>query len=157
MPTLEKALGSFALILSLGVTAFAPAQAASVELHGSWTATEGSNRTFWGTWTAEVSADKPNTAEGSWALLNEGGQILLEGTWAANKTRLGWQGAWATRTLAGQSLSGTWSAEIAGSNGKTLKQMLEWTLDKDIRGSWHSGHDQGQWRLKSFAPASPSR
>ena len=157
MRALRRVLGSIALLVALGLTASSLAQQSPVELHGSWTATGGSNRTFWGTWTAQVSADKPNTAEGSWALLNEGGQTLLEGTWAANKTRLGWQGAWAARTLAGQSLSGTWSADIGGSNGKTLKQMLEWTLDKDILGSWHSGHDQGKWRLKSFAPGNQSK
>lgn len=142
-----KVLSYCALLLALGLTASSSAQESPVELHGTWTATAGPNRTFWGTWTARVLADKPNEAEGSWALLDQGGLTLLEGTWAANRLRLSWRGAWASRTLAGQSLSGTWTADIAGSNGKTFKQMLEWTLQKDILGSWRSGHDQGQWRL----------
>ena len=141
-------LRSLALILALGLAGSSSAQVAPIEMRGSWTATAGVNRNFSGAWTAEVSPDKPNSAEGSWELVNETGQTALEGTWAANKTRFGWQGAWAARTLAGQSLSGTWTAEITGSNGKTFRQMLEWTLEKDILGAWRSGRDQGRWRLK---------
>jgi len=157
MTALGKVLGFFALLLSLGATAFAQAQAAPVALRGSWTATAGLSRTFWGTWTAQLSPDKPNAAEGSWTLLNQDGQTLLEGTWAANKTRFGWQGAWAARTMTGQSLSGAWTAEITGSSSKTLKQMLEWTLEKDILGSWHSGRDQGKWRLRGSPAAGQGR
>ncbi|MGD0125815.1 MAG: hypothetical protein ABSF46_10670 [Terriglobia bacterium] len=148
MTALQRVFRSLALILPLGLTVFASAQEAPIELRGSWTATVGVNRTFAGTWTAQVSPEKPNSAEGSWELINETGQTVLEGTWAANKTRFGWQGAWAARTLTGQSLSGTWTADITGSNGKSFRQMLEWTLEKDILGAWRSGRYQGRWRLK---------
>ena len=147
MTASAKVLRSLAVLLSLDLALIASAQEAAVELRGSWTATVGVNRTFAGTWTAQVSPDKPNSAEGSWELFNETGQTLLEGTWAANKTHFGWQGAWAARTLTGQSLSGTWTADIIGSNGKSFRQMLEWTLEKDILGSWRSGRYQGRWRL----------
>jgi len=148
MTALAKVLRSLAFLLPLGLTVLPWAQEAPMELRGSWTATAGVNRTFAGTWTADVSVDKPNSAEGSWTLDNETGQTALEGTWAANKTRFGWQGAWAARTLTGESFSGTWSADITGSKDKTFQQMLEWTLQKDILGSWQSGHSQGKWRLK---------
>jgi hypothetical protein len=147
MPALRRVLGSIALLVALGLTVQVSAQEAPIELHGGWTATVGVNRTFLGTWTARVLPDKPNSGEGSWAVLNEGGQTILEGTWAANKTRFGWQGAWAARTLTGQSFSGTWTADIIGSSSKTFRQMLEWTLQKDILGSWRSGREQGRWRL----------
>ena len=146
-----------ALIVLLGLPVFASAQEAPLELRGSWSATAGVNRTFAGTWTAQVSAEKPNSAQGSWELINETGQTVLEGTWAANKTRFGWQGAWAARTLAGQSLSGTWTADITGPSGKTFRQMLEWTLEKDILGAWRSGRYSGRWRLKGTPRANQRR
>jgi hypothetical protein len=31
---------------------------------------------------------------------------------------------------------------------KTFKQMLEWTGEKEIAGSWRSGGSQGYWWLK---------
>ncbi len=157
MPAFGRVLGSIALLAALGLTVPASAQEAPIELHGGWTATSGVNRTFLGTWTAQLSPDKPNSAEGSWALLNEGGQTILEGTWAANKTRLGWQGAWTARTLTGQSFSGTWTADIIGSSGKTFRQMLESTLQKDILGSWSSGRHQGRWRLAGSRQATQGR
>jgi hypothetical protein len=157
MPAFGKVLGSIALLVALGLTVPASAQEAPIELHGSWTATAGVNRTFLGTWTAQMSPDKPNSAEGSWALLNEGGQTILEGTWAANKTRVGWQGAWTARTLTSQSFSGTWTADIIGSSSKTFRQMLELTLQKDILGSWRSGREQGRWRLAGSREATPGR
>jgi hypothetical protein len=157
MPALGRVLGSIAWLGALGLTVLASAQEAPIELHGGWSATAGVTRTFLGTWTAQVLPDKPNTAEGSWALLNEGGQTILEGTWAANKTRLGWQGAWAARTLTGQSFSGTWTADITGSSSKTFRQMLEWTLQKDVLGSWRSGREQGRWRLAGSRQAAQGR
>jgi len=152
-----KGLRALPFVPLLGLSVLASAQVVPLELHGSWSATAGPTRTFWGTWTAQVSPDKPNSGEGSWALLDQGGQTLLEGTWAANKTRFGWQGAWAARTLTGQSYSGTWTADITGSGGKTFKEMLEWSLQKDILGSWRSGRYQGKWRLKGSPPAGQGR
>ena len=157
MTSLANAFRFVALIPTLGLALLSLAQEAPIALRGSWTATAGVSRTFAGAWTARVSPEKPNSAEGSWELVNETGQTVLEGTWAANKTRFGWQGAWAARTLTGQSFSGTWTADITGSNGKSFRQMLEWTLEKDILGSWRSGRYQGSWRLKGSPPAGQGR
>jgi hypothetical protein len=128
------------------------AQANSLLLRGSWSATEGESRVFWGTWTAEVSADTPNAAQGSWALLNQAGEKLLEGTWAAQKGRAGWQGSWAAQTTQGQSFSGAWTADESALGNMTFKQMLRKTLEKDITGSWRSGRHGGNWRLKGLSP-----
>ncbi len=141
------------LVLTLVLNALAlPAQQTGSELHGSWSATAGRTQVFWGTWTAQLSSDKPNVAEGSWALLSQGGQVLLEGTWSAQKAGYGWQGAWAARTWQGRSLSGTWTADITGLSGKTLKDMLEWTAERDIVGSWRRSRSEGEWRLKGAPP-----
>jgi len=133
------------------------AQSAVTELHGSWSATAGPSQTFWGTWTAQVSPDKPNEAEGTWALFNNRAEIVVEGTWAANKARSEWLGSWAARTLPGQLYSGTWTADIPGSGDKSFKQMLEWTLEKDIFGSWRCGASKGQWRLTGPQSKSQNR
>ncbi len=93
--------------------------------------------------------------QGSWTILTETGQVL-EGTWSAQKTRLGWQGTWTARTLQGRSFSGTWKADIADLSGKTLEKMLEWTAEKEIPGSWRSGRYQGNWWLKG-SPQGRSR
>jgi hypothetical protein len=95
-------------------------------------------------------------AQGSWTLLAETGQILLQGTWSAQKARAGWQGTW-TATLHGQSLSGTWTADITDMSGKTFEQMLEWTAKKEIAGSWRSGRYEGNWWLKGSPPQGGSR
>jgi hypothetical protein len=129
-----------------------PAQQASLNLHGSWSATAGQTQVFWGTWTAQATSDKPNVAEGSWALLSRGGEVLLEGTWAAQKAGAGWQGTWAARTLQGRLFSGTWTANMIGLRARTLKEMLERTAERDIVGSWRSGRYQGNWRLSGAPP-----
>ena len=157
MPASGRVLGSIALLAAFSLIVPARGQEVPIQFHGSWTATAGVNRTFLGTWTAQVSPDKPNSAEGSWALLNQSGQTLLEGTWAANKTRVGWQGAWTARTLTGRTFSGTWTADIIGSSSKTFGQMLEGTLQKDILGSWRSGREAGRWRLAGSREAPQSR
>lgn len=151
-------MGSWLLMVTLFLSAYSrTAQEASSLLHGSWTATAGRSQVFWGTWTAQVSPDKPNAAQGSWALLSDGGQTLLEGTWSAQKASSGWQGAWAARTLQGRSFSGTWTADIPGSSGRTFKQMLESTAEKDLVGSWRSGRYEGNWRLKGSPPRGQGR
>ncbi len=125
-----------------------PAQEAYVAFKGAWTATAGPSQVFRGTWTAQILPDRPNLAEGSWTLVSETGQILLEGTWSAQKARTGWQGTWAARTRRGGSFSGTWKADITDLDAKTFTQMLERTAEKEIAGSWRSGRYQGNWWLK---------
>ncbi len=125
-----------------------PAQQAPFAFHGRWTATAGPSQAFRGTWTAQVLPDSPNVAEGSWTLLSETGEVRLQGTWSAEKVRSRWHGTWTARTSLGQSLSGTWNADVAEPGGKTLQQMLQRTAEKEIAGSWRSGRYQGYWWLE---------
>lgn len=119
-----------------------------VLLYGGWTATAGPTQVFRGAWTAQFSPDRPNVAQGSWTLLTQTGQFLLEGTWSAQKARSGWQGTWTARTMNGRSLSGTWKADITALGPKNLKEMLERTTENEIAGWWRSGRYQGNWWLK---------
>jgi len=100
-----------------------------------------------GGWSAEVSPGSRNRAQGSWTLLSDAGEILLQGTWSARKADRDWQGTWTARTSNGRSLSGTWSAYLPDFTGKTLEEMLKRTLVKQVAGSWQSGRHQGNWWL----------
>jgi hypothetical protein len=105
-----------------------------------------------GTWKAQVPPDRPNLAQGSWTLLDEADQVLLQGTWSAQKARSGWQGTWTARALNGRSFSGTWKADITALGTKTFKEMLERATENEITGWWRSGSYQGNWRLKGSLP-----
>ncbi len=67
-------------------------------LLGSWTATTGPNQIFRGAWSAQVLLHNANRAFGSWTLLNDAGEVVLEGTWSVQKTGQRWQGTWTART-----------------------------------------------------------
>ena len=138
------------LIFGLILCSCALAQQVSPVLLGSWTATAGPNQIFRGTWSAQVSIHSPNRAIGSWTLLNEAGDVLLEGTWTAQKTGQHWQGTWTARPTKGQSLSGTWTADAASLNAESLAEMLKSTATKEVTGSWRSGRYQGNWSLKDL-------
>ena len=139
-------LWSFAFGLIVGFCALA--QQVSPVLLGSWTATAGPSQIFRGTWSAQVSLRSPNRAIGSWTLLNEAGDVLLEGTWSAQKTGQHWQGTWTARPMKGQLLSGIWTADAASSNAESLAELLKSTATKEATGSWRSGRHQGNWSLK---------
>ncbi len=148
---------SLSLIVALLLSSCALAQEAPSGLHGSWTATAGPKQIFRGTWTGRTLPGKPNLAQGSWALLSDSGQIILEGTWSALKSSVAWQGTWTARTVQGQSFSGTWKADLADFNGKTFEKMLELTAQKEVAGWWRSGRNQGNWWLKSSPPQDRKR
>jgi hypothetical protein len=135
-------------VFGLILCSCALAQQASPVLLGSWTATGGPNQIFRGTWSAQVSLRSPNRSIGSWTLVNDAGDVLLEGTWSAQKTGQHWQGTWTARPMKGQLLSGTWTADAASLNVESLAEMLKSTAMKEITGSWRSGHYQGNWSLK---------
>jgi len=148
---------SLSLIAALLLSSCALAQEAPSGLHGSWTATAGPNQIFRGTWTGRTLPGKPNPAEGSWGLVSDTGQIILEGTWSALKSSAAWQGTWTPRTVQGQSFSGTWRADLADFKGKTFEEMLESTAQKEVAGWWRSGRYQGNWWLKSSPPQDRKR
>ena len=138
----------WSLIFGLILCSCTLAQQVSSVLLGSWTATAGPNQIFHGTWSAQVSLHNPNRVIGSWTLLNEAGDVLLEGTWSAQKTGKGWQGTWTARPMKGQLLSGTWTADAPNLNADSLAEMLKSTATKEVTGSWRSGRYQGNWSLK---------
>jgi len=126
-----------------------PPQKSSQIYRGAWTASAGPTQIFRGTWSAETSARNPNSAVGSWTLTNEANEIILEGTWSAKKAAEGWQGTWTARTRNGRSLSGTWNADLPDLGPKSLQNMFERTLAKQVAGSWRSGRNQSHWWLTS--------
>jgi hypothetical protein len=111
---------------------------------GTWAASAGL-RSFHGRWWAQLIANSQNAASGSWTLLSDSNQIVLEGTWSARKTSNGWQGTWTARVNSGTAFSGTWTADNI--EGKTFADMLKLTLEKQIAGAWRSRGMQGNWWL----------
>lgn len=132
-----------------------PTKATSPVLEGSWMAGIDSGQTFRGAWSGQTSPQNPNTARGSWTLFGDENSIVLEGTWSARKTGQGWQGAWTARTARGQTISGTWQADLASFGGKTLEQMLQRTVEKEVAGFWASGRHQGNWWLQGSRERRP--
>jgi hypothetical protein len=111
------------LILAL-LGSFALAQEPVPVPGGSWTASLASGQIFRGTWSGQTSRQNLNAARGSWTLLHEAGEIILEGTWSAQKMGQGWQGTWTSLAHRGAALSGTWNADLLSFSGKTIQAML---------------------------------
>jgi hypothetical protein len=153
--------GRLVILRSLAVTLLLTspvfAQPAPV-LQGSWTASAGPNQGFHGMWSAMVLPGTRNAGRGSWTLLNAANQIVLQGVWSAEKSVRGWQGTWSARiqtgrspsarSSSGTSFSGTWRADMTDAEDKTLAEMLQRTLEKEIAGAWRSGPRAGRWSLK---------
>ena len=137
------------LIISL-FTQSALAQEAGSVLYGSWTATAGPSQIFRGTWSAETSRRNPNEAQGSWTLVNDSGEVVLQGTWSARKTGSRWQGTWRARTTQGQSFSGSWESNLPEPTDQTFAALLKRTIEKEVAGSWQSGGYRGNWWLKGL-------
>jgi hypothetical protein len=114
---------------------------------GMWIATAGPSRMFRGRWWASLTPGTHNAAGGSWTLLSESNQIILEGTWSARKAASGWQGTWSAKT-GGASFSGTWTSNVPEINAKTFEDLLTATIHKQVAGSWQMGRLQGDWWLQ---------
>src|SRR5690349_21476616 len=93
----------------LAIGAPVRAQSSTTELTGMWTATVGNGPAMRGMWLAQIWKGSPNAASGSWSLLSDGGEVVLQGTWSARKTSQSWEGSWRARAENGRSLSGRWS------------------------------------------------
>ena len=115
---------------------------------GTWIATAGQSRTFRGRWRASVTGNTHNAANGSWTLLSDSNQIVLEGTWSARKSAQDWQGTWSARVGRGAPFSGTWASKTPDITAKTFEDLLQSTIDKQVAGSWKSGRMQGNWWLQ---------
>lgn len=115
---------------------------------GMWIATSG-QRAFRGRWWASANGTSHNAVGGSWTLLSDSNQIVLEGTWSARKSAQGWQGTWAARTDRGSPLSGTWTSNLPDIGAKTFEDLLTATANKQVAGSWRQGRMQGHWWLQA--------
>jgi hypothetical protein len=141
------------LALTLAIAALASSQESAPTNHaknwrGMWIATAG-QRTFRGRWWATADTNSHNAAAGSWTLLSDSNQIVLEGTWSARKSAQGWRGTWSARTNRGSPFSGTWTSNLPEINAKTFEDLLTATASKQISGSWQKGHMQGDWWLQA--------
>jgi hypothetical protein len=132
------------VLLAAGSLAQEPAQV----VRGTWVAGAGSGVTWRGQWSAQPHPDVPGAAYGSWTILSRASQIVLQGTWSADKTAGAWRGAWSARTSANRVFSGTWETSADDLDGDTLMEMLQQTLAKQIAGSWRYGRLTGPWWLQ---------
>jgi hypothetical protein len=121
-------------------------QQPSPVLQGTFSASAGP-ATYRGKWSANVSSRTPNTAAGSWILLNDSNDIVLQGTWSAQKVGARWKGTWRARVLRGRAYSGTWSASEPGLDSKTFADLLEAATRGGAAGTWATGGFGGNWRL----------
>jgi hypothetical protein len=148
------------LAIAVLLTCSVAAQRPAVSLRGTWTASSGSAQAFRGTWAAEIRPEAPNTARGSWTVLDAENRIVLQGTWSAQKNARTWQGSWsavvatraAGRSTSGRPISGMWQAETEVAGTGTLLEMLQRTIEKEVTGTWQSGRLGGRWVLKGSRP-----
>lgn len=134
------------LAVLLALCSPAQSQQASPVLQGAFTASVGP-AAYRGKWSARVSTRTPNTAAGSWILLNDKNDIVLQGTWSAQKSSAAWKGTWRARVHNGQAYSGTWTATDPGQGSKTFAAMLQAAIRGAVSGTWASGGYGGDWRL----------
>jgi len=120
-------------------------QQAPATLQGGFNASAGPV-VYRGKWSAAFSQRTPNTVAGSWILLNERNDIVLQGTWSAHKSGVGWKGTWRARVERGRAYSGTWSASEPGP-GRTFADMLQAATRGAVSGTWATGGFGGNWRL----------
>ena len=142
--TLKKWL----LLVALLSACVSLSQQAPSTPQGSWIATAEASRVFRGNWIAHIATKDENAASGSWTLVNENNQVVLEGTWSARKSAAGWRGTWSARANEGRTLTGTWQAAMGDFNGKTFEDMLKRSAERQISGSWQSGRARGNWWLQ---------
>jgi hypothetical protein len=136
---------ALALLLAAGLVAQEPSQV----VRGTWTASAGSGLVLRGQWSAQPHPDSPDAAYGSWTILGASGQVVLQGTWSAAKSRGAWRGEWSARTSANRIYSGTWDAEGADLGSGDIMAMLQRAIVKQVAGSWRYGGLSGHWWLQA--------
>ena len=115
-----KVLAVFGLLFLLAASVSAAmGQQPRPVIEGSWIATFG-QRQFRGEWSAQALATNTNAAVGSWTLFDDGEQIVMRGTWSAEKAANRWDGSWSARVENGPVLSGTWGADPKTMAGKSF-------------------------------------
>lgn len=148
-----------ALLLGTAALAFgriARAEAPKLALAGGWVA-KGGARILLGGWSAEIAAETPDAASGSWTMVDDKGNVLMQGTWSANKAKGAWRGAWSARIApSGDVVSGTWAADASRLEGcKTFGDMLKRGTEAEIAGTWRMGKARGTWWLRPL-PTAPT-
>jgi hypothetical protein len=123
------------------------AQEPAQTLHGTWIATAGRGQTLHGTWTGSALPGRPDVAEGAWMLASSG-RIVLHGTWRAEKKKQVWEGHWTAQTARGESVAGSWGADVEHWKGRSFQELLELTLQEEVSGWWQMSSRQGNWWLK---------
>jgi hypothetical protein len=143
-------LGAAALALG----GIARAQAPRPSLSGGWVA-KGGARVLLGGWSADIAAETPDAATGSWTMVDDKGSVLMQGTWSANKAKGAWRGAWSARLApGGDVVSGTWAADASRLKGcKTFAEMLRRGTEVEIAGTWRMGKSRGTWWLRPITGA----
>lgn len=137
------------LLLLAAAVPLAASEEPRAVIQGSWIATFG-QRHFRGEWSAQALPTNANAAVGSWTLFDDGGQIVMKGTWSAEKAANKWEGAWSARVEGGAALSGTWGADPKSLTGKTFEEMLRQTGEKQIGGWWRNRAGRGNWWLSAL-------
>ncbi|HEY6936323.1 MAG TPA: hypothetical protein VI424_04185 [Terriglobales bacterium] len=138
--------GRCIVVLLLALCLPAWGQQAPATLQGGFNASAGPV-VYRGKWSAAFSQGTPNTVAGSWILLNERNDIVLQGTWSAHKSGVGWKGTWRARVERGRAYAGTWTASEPGPGSKTFVDMLQASTKGAAGGTWATGGYGGNWRL----------
>ena len=112
---------------------------------GTWIATSGKAK-LGGRWSAQAVAGSPDQVVGSWGMLDESGEIRMQGTWSARRSGHGWRGTWHADVAGGGAMSGTWAATPSSSG--TFEDMLRAAHDHQLAGTWRAGASHGNWWLK---------
>lgn len=133
--------------LLLCLAAVVPAQ--SPRWRGSFAATA-QGTTLTGTWTAQLGKT-PNTALGSWTLLNAVGQPIAAGAWSAAKAADRWEGGWRARVAGGREFSGAWTAHLTPGAAAPMTRLFEAAVKSMASGNWQMGRARGAWSIRAVA------
>lgn len=138
--------------LVLVCTLLCGAGVAAVQQHptfgGTWTATVGQDRVLRGRWIGQMVPGEPDSAHGSWILVNKSGKTVTKGTWSARKVGREWRGTWSATDQAQRPAKGTWTAEIKINPQSPLDSMLELSVKEEVSGTWMSGRLSGFWWIE---------
>lgn len=135
------------LLVALFISTCTLGQEPAQMVRGTWTATVGKARVLQGRWAGGALPQQPDVAVGTWTL-ESGGHVVMHGRWRAEKSHRGWEGFWSGHTALGESMAGSWGADLQHWHRKTLQDMLNRTLQQEVTGWWKSGHQEGDWWLK---------
>jgi hypothetical protein len=162
IPARHASRSGLGLLIATLLTPPSAAQEAPVILRGTWTATAGPTAIYNGVWSARLESGTPNSAQGSWGVIDGSGHVVLQGTWSAQKRAKVWQGSWSAvvtgsggRSSSSRKFAGTWQANVDANESGSLLEMLRRTLENSVSGTWQSGPLKGQWTVKASPPQRP--